>query len=1493
MKAIFSLHRQYRLALACAALLLPGLTHGQTAPLIIQPVDAARRQVLSHTVHPLVKSATDLGRANSSLAMKDMLLMLQPPSSKKAIEQYVKDLHNPSSPSFHKWLTPQQYAAKFGAAAADVTAVSGWLTSSGFTVEHVSRANNLIRFSGTASQVESAFQTEIHKYSVNGTTRYANSANISIPAALAPAVLSVVSMNNFVSTPQHTPLQKMTRNSSGKMILASGANIPARQGSSASPAFTGTNGQVVNFVTPGDFSAIYDAQPVVASGTNGSGVSIAVVGRSDINISDIEAFRTISGLPFNDPTVTYATTDPGIVSGDDEEASLDVEWAAAVAPQATIKYVIGASTNTTDGVDVSASYIVDNVTAPIMTVSFGLCEALQSDSEIAFYHLLWQQAATEGITVLVAAGDAGASGCNEPAQESAVYGFGVNALASTPYDTAVGGTEFNDLSDPSTYWNTANAANLASAKGYIPEAVWNESCENATVPSATNCAYAPYYLYTYAGGGGASSCISRTTDDSGDEFCAAGYPKPSWQTGPGVPQDGVRDIPDVSLASASEHDPFIFCFGGDCQWTANPDGSITLLQADLVGGTSVASPSMASILALVEQKAGAFQGVANYQLYSLAAGQAASSCDSSGRTSPTQPSACIFNDITAGSNAMPCFSGNQDCGGTDQPVPVGVVNSPAIFPPDSEMDGHSAAAGYDLGTGLGSVDVSNLVNGWGKLNLIASTTTLSLSQTTFQHGASITLNGAVSPASGSGLPTGEVVIVATNTNGAIQTLPLTAGAFTGSTIDLPGGTYTVTAAYSGDGTYSPSTSAPVSLTVTQENSTVTGTSFAISPLRFRSGNTLLQTSQALLGYPWFLQFNVAGVSGSTAATGTIKLSNGSTVIGTFPVSSAGEIYVDCGQGGGCDFPVGVQTFTAQYSGDSSFKPSTTTYQFTLVQGQPFWINEVNNQTPIANTQAVAYVYFSVTDPAVPPTGTMTLTRGDTGAVLGSATIDSTGLATIPFNVGSGAYQLIATWPGDANYSNAKGNEQTQSIQTLNNPGTTPVKVVLSLGGSSFQLGQRTQYSVSVTPTQKNSATPIGSIDLWTGYGQIAASIELAGGKATGTVEWDSSGPQSVYAVYEGDGNFAGANTTPVAVTVTQATPTLTVLPMSSYAGVGTVTSVTALLTSPLSSSSAPAPTGTIQFYNSLNGAAVQPIGMPQAVAIGNGGTLVATLAPALPLGSNAITAVYSGDANWKSATAAASVPIVVTTPGFTDIATPNPLTVAAGDTASITVSTQSILGFSSQIALACTGTLPVGVTCGSATVAPGASATLSLATTAPGVSSASAAVHTNSLWKFSGAVAAAGLFLICIPNRRRFYPLSALLLTLSIVGGVAGCGGSSAKPTMLAISSSSTKVASGSSVTLLATIQSSNNPKGTVTFFDGSTAIGNAVSPVDGVASLNTSSLNVGTHAITAKYSGDSLNTASASSDVLEQTITGGFSITVNATAGALVQSISIPATLQ
>ena len=569
------------------------------------------------STHPLIRMARELGRAPASLPMERTLLQLaNSPEQEAALEQLLADQQDPNSPNYHAWLTPEQFGAQFGASQADIETVSSWLSAQGLQVTEVAAGRRTIEFSGTVQQVEAAFHTQIHRYEWNGRQHVANSTDLSIPAELAAIVKGVASMHDFGVHPFH----HLAIPRPGPLTNFSG----------------GSRG-----LSPYDFAAIYNVSPLWNAGYDGTGQSIAVVGQTNLKLTDVAGFRSTFGLPANPPTVILNGKDPGILSGDETEADLDVEWSGAVAKGATIKFVTSASTNTSDGVTLSAQYIVQHATAPVMTISYGLCEA-QMGATNAFYGGLWQQAAAEGIAVFVAAGDAGSAGCDgADSRVPAAQGFGVNGLGSTPYNVSVGGTQFNDTASPSTYWNTSNTTQLASAKGYIPEIAWNES--SYTAGGSNNS--------LYAGGGGASTV----------------WPRPSWQTGAGVPAGATRLTPDVSL-SAAGHDGYV----------VEQEGSLYL-----VGGTSASTPSFAGIMAIVNQYTHSTNGNPNAKFYAL------------GLSMPS-----IFHDITSGSNAVPCRGGSANCSAAAPGTNVG------------KMNGYTAAAGYDMATGLGSVDANALVTNW-------------------------------------------------------------------------------------------------------------------------------------------------------------------------------------------------------------------------------------------------------------------------------------------------------------------------------------------------------------------------------------------------------------------------------------------------------------------------------------------------------------------------------------------------------------------------------------------------------------------------------------------------------------------------------------------------------------------------------------------------------------------------------------------------------------
>jgi len=570
---------------------------------VVLPVDDSVGVTRAGNRHPLARAEFDAGMAPADHRLDRMVLVLNVDASQeRALEALLDAQQNPESPYFHRWLTPERFGELFGVSEHDVDQVVSWLERHGFDVEPVSAAHRSIVFSGTVAQVEVAFHTQIHLYEVNGQRHYANATDPEIPAAFAAVVNGIASLHDFHSQPAH---------------------VNARPLDASAPEYSSGS---THYMAPADFATIYDAAALYNGSINGSGQSIAIAGRTNFPAADPTAFRTTFGLPVNNPSVILNGSNPGIVSSNEQtEAELDVEWSGAVAPNAAIKFVLSGSTSTTDGVLLSSQYIVNNNVAPVMSVSFSLCEAQAGVSQNQAWSTLWQQAAVEGISVFVAAGDSGAAGCDSASETKAVSGLAVNSICSPTNSTCVGGTEFNDASNYSSYWSpTTSSTTLGSALSYIPENVWNES--GAAGGSDL-----------WSAGGGASSI----------------YTKPAWQTGLGVPADGQRDVPDVSLSAAS-HDGYLFYMNGEVY---------------VVGGTSAASPSFAGLMAMVVQRTGAAQGCANPILYGLANKQ-------------WNGGTAIFHDVTLGNNSVP------------------------------GLTGFTAGTGYDQASGLGSVDAFHLVNNW-------------------------------------------------------------------------------------------------------------------------------------------------------------------------------------------------------------------------------------------------------------------------------------------------------------------------------------------------------------------------------------------------------------------------------------------------------------------------------------------------------------------------------------------------------------------------------------------------------------------------------------------------------------------------------------------------------------------------------------------------------------------------------------------------------------
>jgi uncharacterized repeat protein (TIGR01451 family) len=542
-----------------------------------------------------------------------MTLMLKASTDQQAaLEKLLRDQQDPNSPNYHKWLTPEEYGDRFGFSPADIAKIVLWLQSQGLTIEEVARGRNWIAFSGSVAQVQAALNTEIHRYNVAGEMHFANSNEPSVPRALAPAVIGILGLDDFYPRPPRQPLTSPRSH----------------------PDFTsGSN----HYLAPDDIATIYNLVPLYGGGYSGAGQNIAIVGQTDIVTSDLADFRAMFNLSATLPTQVLVGRDPGSNSGDLQEADLDLEWAGAVAPNANLIYVYARS------VFNAVTYAVSNNLAPIISDSYGECEPGTSSSVVQSYQQTAQQANAQGITWIASSGDAGAAGCNSQSDTRANQGFAVILPASVPEVTGAGGTEFNEGSG--TYWNSVNGPNSGSAISYIPEQGWNDTSMNGTLS---------------ASGGGLSIFFS----------------KPGWQTGPGVPNDGARDVPDVAFTASADHDGYLFCNNGSCS-ARNPS-----LVNTLIGGTSASAPVFAGILAVVEQ----------YQI-----SQSFQTTPGLGNINPTlyqlaQNAAGVFHDVTTGNNIVPCTVGTTDC--------------------TTGSFGYTAGPGYDLVTGLGSVDAWSLATSW-------------------------------------------------------------------------------------------------------------------------------------------------------------------------------------------------------------------------------------------------------------------------------------------------------------------------------------------------------------------------------------------------------------------------------------------------------------------------------------------------------------------------------------------------------------------------------------------------------------------------------------------------------------------------------------------------------------------------------------------------------------------------------------------------------------
>jgi subtilase family serine protease len=1063
-------------------------------------VDETNRVTLRGNVHPLARAEFDRGVAPATMPMQRMLLVLKRSSEQQtALSQLMADQYNTASPNFHQWMTPEQFGQQFGPADADAQAVTSWLQTHGFQVAKVSKGKITIEFSGTTAQIKEAFRTEIHKYVIDGEEHWANSSDPQIPAALEPVVHGIASLHNFRPKPMHHVAGAFMKSRETGKVQA------------VQPEFETPGG---NFgIGPADFAKIYN----VPAAFDGTGQSIAIIGVSNINLQDVLDFRTVFGLPTggtNTPIVIVDGSDPGILNdaaGSETEALTDVEWSGAVAKGAQIHFVIAADTDASSGLLLAAARVIDTNSDPVMSVSFGNCEKVLLTSGNTLFNAFWEQAAAQGITVTVSTGDDGSAGCenqNAAAPNPATTGLQVSGFASTPFNVAVGGTDFNDGTTQSTYFSTTNdPTTLLSAKSYIPESTWNDSCTNAFFGGGAeaNCNSAAAAnkaaVFTVGGSGGASTCTVVTAG-----ACSGGYAKPAFQsfTGlTGMPADGHRDIPDVSLFASSGFNKsfYIVCEADDknvtastsCKKAANPFTFVG------IGGTSVSTPAFAGIMALVNQKTGQRQGNANFVLYKLAQQQFAAATACTSQASPPPAAGCTFNDITVGTIAMPCTKGTTNCTTTVGTDTIGVLS------------GFNAGAGYDLATGLGSVNATNLVNGWaaGQAAFRATTTTLSLVPTTgIVVGATVSVTVSVTPTVGTGTPTGDVSLLSNAlSNQGVDGFTLTNGAVSSTTIHLPGGTYNVTAHYGGDGTFAPGDSTAVAVTVGKASSTTVASVFS------SSGGTNFVPFTSGPG-PVTLFLSAAVNTNGALPIGTVNFVdtfNGTptTVASGVKVNQAGEAFTATGI---TTFATGAHSVVAQYSGDNSFTASNSvpvTFTINASTTTPTTTTVTASVTTVASGGSVMLTAKVTTaSNGAGPTGTVQFMNGT--STLGAA-------ATCTPTAGAGSTTAFCT---------ATLTTALSFLAPPPEPRQIPRWPMAPMWITAWVLFLAFLLSLKRLPLAKRRGYVYAGLLL---FACVAAGIAgCSGMKPTTTV---TPHTDSITAVYSGDTTFATSTSTAVSISI--------------------------------------------------------------------------------------------------------------------------------------------------------------------------------------------------------------------------------------------------------------------------------------------------------------------------------------------------------------------------
>ncbi|WP_263373588.1 protease pro-enzyme activation domain-containing protein [Granulicella aggregans] len=1369
------------------------------------------RTALKGQTRPMGRGAVDLGEVPASMSTGRMVLWLRRSAEQQAqLSQFLSHAQDPAAAGYRHWMTPASYGATYGISDNDLAAVQQWLQASGLKVEKVSSARNAILFSGTAGSLASAFHTSIHSYSVGQQKHYSNATDPEVPAALAPVIAGVSPMNDFHARPMH--------------VLGAPARYDAASGR-LQPEITvpEANGNAL-FVTPADASIIYDTpnknfNPAATQTFDGTGVTIGILGYSALAVADVQNYRTAflpAGAASNLPQqILDGGIDPGVLYGNNAvEALLDVEIAGGLAPGAAIRYYYAASDDLSDGLILAGLHALEENRVNILSASYGTCERDLGPGGNLAWAELWQQAAAQGITVTVSTGDSGSASCDGDTPDKpalATQGLSVSGLASTPYNIAVGGTDFYQLpGNFKTYVNPASTGQYpyyATALSYIPENPWNDSSsvvgygigQNEPVGMGIN------FTNIIAAGGGLSSvavCPGTIDDQGGCSQSLTGYAQPAFQLGAGgaFQQTGVRSIPDVSLLSSNGFYGATWAFCDD-SITDGIGGNAVHCQVDSnghlidgqnvggVGGTSASTPAFAGMLAVISQsQGGARLGQANTVLYNLAQDY---------NPDPSSPGKYqqAFHDVAIGNNSVSCADGSQDC---------------TTFPPSCDgcnsvnfLSGYGAHPYYDMASGLGSVDLSQLINLWGATGFASTSNTLvagtasgalSTAPISVVHGTPLYFTTTVTPSGA----TGQFSLLSTNNTSAasFSDTGVLQSDSTGNLVtnDLPGGTYTAYAYYSGDTTHTGSKSSnSISVTVSAEPSTTQLFFGGYDPITFV---TTEGVSTMPYGIGSYISAQPYGNNSQTDANGNVTVdgvatgsvafsSNGTTL--SAAINSLGVAQISA-----TSFSPGTYTYQASYAGDASFAPSKSAPQtLTITKGITSFTVSPNAITATPVDPPLTLIALLQTDSiAQYPTGKVTATvNGHTYPPSFNNESQGNGAEAIQFtfeipvsDLAAGSNTINISYGGDANYQASSAG----ATVTL-----TGVTGSFSLSGPTqplvLEASQQGLTTISITPAggftgQVNMActvsaastghTPICQASATTVYGSSVATSSVSVAAFADT-------PVGSYTITVTGTNGQQSQTVQLPLQVT-AGPSFTLAAASSSL---TIAPPGQSVTNALSITPTQSFTGTVQLVCTIT--PTPPSGkapacsLPASVVLGSvasNAMLQVTSDSTTPLGSYSVAVTAFSGVLQQTLTLPLTVQPAPIAPAFGLSAASGAVSIAApGQSATDLLSITPTGGFTGTVQLSC-------VVSSSASESPTCSVPATATVTGTSALTATLTLNTTGatgalepagklFGRGAGGVALGCLLLFVVPRRRRWAPLLVLVLTAGLLG-VTGCAGS-------------------------------------------------------------------------------------------------------------------------